>query len=956
MEVMAQASPNSHSSFEIPSQINLGRFNINPVTRCGKRLQMLKMLLFPLTPAICLFVVTAINFQQALMARNEMRDFNLVFQQSVGLGDIMHAIEIEQSLATLYTRYDDVSRISLNSIYAETNTAVEELPYWPEETRFVSGEQFLSFLNIQRDKSRQENTTTFELLRIYSDVKRAFLPLLTETILLTNHASLWKNLVAYSFIIRSQERTGAMSAYGTEFFLLGFLTTNNYLTFVRNEELANFYLNTCLNYVPETRDVYNNRLIARQVDPNDVKILKKEIFANELRVTWEALALRKLRLADWLGNTTAQLKVIRNVGVYIETIVKEQLVKDIGSTNDEILVAAILLCVVCFVTPVILILVSKATNSIQKFASKRTLELNAEKKRSDSLLYRMLPKQVAKQLKIGDDVSAESYELVSILFSDIVGFTEMSARSAPMQVVNFLNFLYQLFDERIETYDVYKVETIGDAYMVASGLPLRNGNRHAGEVASLALDLIEKIKDCKIPHLPTENILIRIGLHSGPCVAGVVGSKMPRFCLFGDTVNTASRMEAHSESMKIHTSAECHKLLVTLGGYLLESRGMMEIKGKGLMQTYWLSGFKRNMSPRSPPSATVSLGVPSPKSRSFQSSGSNSVSRTTVNLNTPHFTMETTRHLPTCLLYMVIMALVVSSVVNSTVETEDACQTPGIETRISNLEVALVTVNQDNTKMKKLIMATLNVVLSPEETQCEHTQHIAEVIGDLPFIFNQGHSSCALMGTAAHPAASCSQLHEACQRPSGDYFVIMRGIFTQVYCEMSESEGGWTRFGSADMGSVWNYRDESETEVTLTIISAADIKLAKDLNFNTFRVLTDVEFRLQADDSTNPSSVETRSLPWLEPETLTIGAGRDHTRLELTEDGDRMACFAGGSSRCGEQGLPRVDQPSDRLVITSLYFGPRAVSRGAYVSSAHTTTWPRNRYTWSGSYYYLLAK
>ncbi|XP_071805375.1 uncharacterized protein [Asterias amurensis] len=615
---ISRGSPNSHSSFQIPSQMNLGRCNINPVTRCGKRLQLLKMLLFPLTPAICLFIVTAINVNTAISTRTELLDFDLVFQQSIGLGNIMHAIQIEQSRATLYGRYDDVSRISLDASYVDTENAVTELPYWPEETQFVSGNQFLAFLKLQRDKSREDNTTTFELLRIYFDVKQAFLPLLTETILLTNHASLWKNLVAYSFIIRTQERTGAMSAYGTEFYLLGSLSTINYLTFVRNEELAEIHLNTCLNYVPETRDLYNDRLQSREINLLSIEKMKKEIYNNEcdVTVTDASSGLRRSRATDWLGNTTAQLIVIRNIGLYIERVVAEQIRKDIGINEQEILVAALLLSIVCFVTPIILILVSKATNSIQRFATRlshKTIELNVEKKRSDSLLYRMLPKQVAKQLKTGDDVSAESYELVSILFSDIVGFTEMSARSAPMQVVNFLNFLYQLFDERIETHDVYKVETIGDAYMVASGLPLRNGNRHAGEVASLALDLVDKIKDCTIPHMPTEKIFIRIGLHSGPCVAGVVGSKMPRYCLFGDTVNTASRMETHSEPMKIHVSGECHKILVSLGGYTLQSRGMMDIKGKGMMYTYWLMNYKRGITPGSniTSDAVHCLGVPS---------------------------------------------------------------------------------------------------------------------------------------------------------------------------------------------------------------------------------------------------------------------------------------------------------------------------------------------------------
>lgn len=141
-----------------------------------------------------------------------------------------------------------------------------------------------------------------------------------------------------------------------------------------------------------------------------------------------------------------------------------------------------------------------------------------------------------------------------------------------------------------------QVETIGDAYMVASGLPIRNGDRHAGEIASMALHLLSKIKRFEVKHRAGELLQLRIGIHSGwcctclfrnfkdsfntlgPCVAGVVGLKMPRYCLFGDTVNTASRMESSGEAFKIHISQATYCLLQRLGGYTCVERGVIPIK------------------------------------------------------------------------------------------------------------------------------------------------------------------------------------------------------------------------------------------------------------------------------------------------------------------------------------------------------------------------------------------
>ncbi|PIO73311.1 adenylate/guanylate cyclase catalytic domain protein [Teladorsagia circumcincta] len=246
-------------------------------------------------------------------------------------------------------------------------------------------------------------------------------------------------------------------------------------------------------------------------------------------------------------------------------------------------------------------------NVLEQYASNledevqsRMKELTEEKKKSDILLYRMLPKQVAEKLKHGQSVEPETFDCVTLFFSDVVSFTTLASRCTPLQVVNLLNDLYTLFDAIIDEHDVYKVETIGDGYLCVSGLPHRNGNEHAKEVAEMSFELLRAISGFRIPHLPKEKINIRVGLHTGSVVTGVVGMTMPRYCLFGDAVNTASRMESNGKQYgnlcktasagRVHISTDTMKFLTEVvgGGYKTEPRGEVIVKGKGALETHWL--------------------------------------------------------------------------------------------------------------------------------------------------------------------------------------------------------------------------------------------------------------------------------------------------------------------------------------------------------------------------------
>lgn len=210
-------------------------------------------------------------------------------------------------------------------------------------------------------------------------------------------------------------------------------------------------------------------------------------------------------------------------------------------------------------------------------------DLDAERAKSEELLLNILPAPVAERLKSEQGVIADRYDSVSVLFADIVGFTPLSETMTAEEMVEWLNEVYSAFDAMVVEHDVEKIRTIGDGYMCAAGVPFPKDD-HAVALTRLALDMKDHFEALAPVH--GHKAGFRIGINSGPVVGGVIGTHKFQYDIWGDTVNTAARMESHGVPGRIHVSSATY--LLTRDEFEFEPRGPIEVKGKGTMKTWFV--------------------------------------------------------------------------------------------------------------------------------------------------------------------------------------------------------------------------------------------------------------------------------------------------------------------------------------------------------------------------------
>ncbi|MPC26280.1 Atrial natriuretic peptide receptor 2 [Portunus trituberculatus] len=574
MDDLSGASSSSLEEITLVS-VRVGWLYFNPVSTRGR------MLVLPFIPIVALIIQNAIAMSSAIRNQGTVTNVALQVQDAVQVGELLRAMQLERTevgyyiLSNASSTLRQVSRVLMNitNVFDRTNFIIESMRQWPKvyQTNLPGTRPFKSRVRFQirlqdfRDSINPLETQVTRVVSWYNNANRLLLKALSNTINKADVSSLWRILISYKNVMKSEEQFGISLVYGAAYFLKGKLDQPSYLTWVEATSQAWHWLN-------QTRALSEraSRLLYEKIMRNKATAVTYRFVGTDNDFTYRTAIEDQMTLADSQYN-----------------------------------LALAVLVLVLIISPIIILLVRRATNLIHVYAIDliaKSTDVKKEKRKSDNLVYQLLPRSVAHYLKQSKQVPAEYFESVTIYLSDIVGFTRISSESSPLQVVLLLNTLYKQFDSCIEKYDVYKMETIGDAYMVVSGLPNRNGERHAIEIAEMSLQLLDVVSKFELLHKKGEKLQVRIGVHSGTCVAGVVGTKMPRYCMFGKTITSAHFMESSGMPMKIHISETTYKILVLTGRYNIEFHKRLQVISKYRVQngqeenmdTYWLMGHVKS--------------------------------------------------------------------------------------------------------------------------------------------------------------------------------------------------------------------------------------------------------------------------------------------------------------------------------------------------------------------------
>ncbi|XP_021340185.1 soluble guanylate cyclase gcy-33-like [Mizuhopecten yessoensis] len=491
------------------------------LTDAGKKYQLTRMLCLTIFPIVLLWSFTAFTLTESINEKSTAEQNMQQLQFTTELGQVIHHLQRERDMSVLYlSALGPETRTFLLDEYIETDDALAALTSWPDEaTR----------------SGWQDPTVTRDTF-----------------------ATVWRDLIAYTKITIGKQDVGVERALGTYFFVKGgFNNQDAFELYNRRVHKFRAFYYTAHMYSSMVDNLYKEGFFSASY--NVTETINKYRFEIQNSEEYKQ-SPSVLKAQKWFDNMTIYMDALLGIQVKLGSDIISQINEKLTGITESIAVSISCLVIVLCVCPLVVVSTKALTSSIQNYAVilvHKTKELTKEKKRTDSLLYQMIPKSIADKLKKNVHIDAEYFKSATVFFIDIFDFNRLVMESSPIEIVDLLNAVYKNIDEHLDNFDVYKVETINDCYMVSSGLPKRNRDRHVIEIANLALVLRAMVLAKPFVLSGDREIKLRFGM------------------------NTAN---------SIHVSQPSYSRLMKYGYYIMKKRGSIFIKGKGEMVTYWLMG------------------------------------------------------------------------------------------------------------------------------------------------------------------------------------------------------------------------------------------------------------------------------------------------------------------------------------------------------------------------------
>jgi len=368
-----------------------------------------------------------------------------------------------------------------------------------------------------------------------------------------------------------------------------------YLTYMSDIYLRKNDYNKALNYAQRSLDLAQKYSLKEQISDANLKLFELHQQKGDFEESIDYLqnyysyrdSVLNIKAVEEMARLRTEFEIEQNQKEADSKIALKQTEVDLldqQKRNQQLISLA------SGIGLVLIIVVAIGLYRRNNFVNKAKLLVENEKERSDLLLRNILPEQTAEELKDKGKVQAKRFDSVSVMFTDFIGFTAYSDKLSPEELVDSIDYYYSKFDDIIEKYGLEKIKTVGDAYMCAGGLPFPTKD-HPIKMIEAALEIAEFVNESKkVDPDAMTRFDIRIGINTGPVVAGVVGKKKFAYDIWGDTVNIASRMESNSEPGKVNISDNTYQLVK--GQYKCTYRGEIDAKNKGMMKMYFVNGLK----------------------------------------------------------------------------------------------------------------------------------------------------------------------------------------------------------------------------------------------------------------------------------------------------------------------------------------------------------------------------